>query len=132
MVFDTALLPARVRRLFHPRRGCRGAASAAGPDAERRYEVTGILDPDEAVGSSGPTGLQLILCQGDRCEQQSFQVTAQGEGYDVCLLASDPDPRSGSSLLPELDPPPGPRRGWLDRELPKHAFTVLLFYRGFW
>ncbi|MAI25668.1 MAG: hypothetical protein CMN75_06505 [Spirochaeta sp.] len=96
------------------------------------FEVTGILDPDEAVGSSGPTGLQLILCQGDRCEQQSFQVTAQGEGYDVCLLASDPDPRSGSSLLPELDPPPGPRRGWLDRELPKHAFTVLLFYRGFW
>ena len=96
------------------------------------FEVTGILDPDEAVGSSGPTGLQLILCQGDRCEQQSFQVTAQGEGYDVCLLASDPDPRSGSLLLPELDPPPGPRRGWLDRELPKHAFTVLLFYRGFW
>ena len=96
------------------------------------FEVTGILDPDEAVGSSGPTGLQLILCQGDRCEQQSFQVTAQGEGYDVCLLASDPDPRSGSSLLPELDPPPGPRRGWLDRELPKHASPVLLFYRGFW
>ena len=29
------------------------------------FEVTGILDPDEAVGSSGPTGLQLILCQGD-------------------------------------------------------------------
>ena len=96
------------------------------------FEVTGILDPDEAVASSGPTGLQLILCQGDRCEQQSFQVTEQGEGYDVRLLASDPDPGSGSSLLPELDPPPGPRRGWLDRELPKHAFTVLLFYRGFW
>ena len=96
------------------------------------FEVTGILDPDEAVASSGSRALQLILCQGDRCEQQSFQVTEQGEGYDVRLLASDPDPRSGSSLLPELDPPPGSRRGWLDRELPKHAFTVLLFYRGFW
>jgi hypothetical protein len=32
----------------------------------------------------------------------------------------------------ELDPPPGPRRGWLDRTLDRHAFTVVLFYRGFW
>ena len=39
---------------------------------------------------------------------------------------------SSAPVQAELDPPPGPRRGWLDSVLGKHAFVVLVFYRGFW
>ena len=96
------------------------------------FEVTGIVNPEDSVSSSGSRSLRLILCHGDRCEPRSFEVTEQGDGYEVALLDSEASMISGSSPPPELDPPPGPRRGWLDRELPKQAFTVLLFYRGFW
>ena len=31
-----------------------------------------------------------------------------------------------------LDPPVGVRRTWLDDQLTKHDFILLLFYRGLW
>jgi hypothetical protein len=46
-------------------------------------------------------------------------------------LLRDETPEVGSPA-PLLDPPAGVRAGWLDQVPPKHAFTVLLFYRGFW
>lgn len=99
---------------------------------ESPFEVTGILDPEAALASSGGRALRLILCSGERCEQQSFEVTPLGEGYEVALLEAEPSSLSEASTLAELDPPPGPRRAWLDGALEKHAFVVLLFYRGFW
>ena len=54
------------------------------------FEVTGILDPDEALGTSGPRALRLILCGGDRCEQRSFRVDQDGEGYAVSFLDDTP------------------------------------------
>jgi hypothetical protein len=96
------------------------------------FEVTGILDPEVALESSGTRELRLILCGGDRCEQRSFRVTAKGDRYDVALLDVAPS-ASDEGLTPaELDPPPGARRGWLDRVLGQHAFIVLVFYRGYW
>ncbi|MEM7412082.1 MAG: hypothetical protein AAF430_17775 [Myxococcota bacterium] len=94
------------------------------------FEVTGILDPDAALASAGARELRLVLCGGDRCEQQSFRVTPSDAGYEV-QLADDAAPVSGSPQA-ELDPPPGARRSWLDRALSQHAFVVLVFYRGFW
>jgi hypothetical protein len=93
------------------------------------FEVTGILDPEVSLAQDGPRALRLVLCGGDRCEQRSFRVSAGAAGYDVAFL-DEPTPSGG--LQAELDPPPGPLRGWLDRALPKHRFTVLVFYRGFW
>ena len=37
---------------------------------DERFEVTGILDPEAALGSAGPRDLRLVLCGGDRCEQR--------------------------------------------------------------
>jgi hypothetical protein len=95
------------------------------------FEVTGILDPESALGAPGPRELRLVLCGGDRCEQRSFRVTAKGDGHDVVLLDDDSGLHDGHTPA-ELDPPPGARRGWLDRILTRHAFVVLLFYRGYW
>ena len=93
------------------------------------FEVTGILDPEPALEASGTRELRLVLCGGDRCEQRSFRVTANGDDYDVTLL--DNDQAAAEEQTPaELDPPPGARRGWLDHTLTQHAFVVLVFYRG--
>ena len=97
------------------------------------FEVTGILDPDDALASDTPRELKLVLCGGDRCEQRSFRVATGAAGQEVGFLddeapVMDPD----AERQAELDPPPGPRRSWLDRTLDRHDFTVVLFYRGFW
>ena len=94
------------------------------------FQPTGIVDPDAALESKGVRDLRLVLCGGGRCEQRSFRVAENGVGYEVALL--DEAPAEGNVELPELDPPPGARRSWLDRVLEKHAFVVLVFYRGFW
>ncbi len=96
------------------------------------FEVTGIVDPETALSASGPRELRLVLCGGDRCEQRSFRVTAGSDGYDVALLDDAMAEASGIQTPAELDPPPGARRGWLDRVLGRHAFVVLVFYRGYW
>ncbi len=93
------------------------------------FEVTGILEPERALSSAGPRALRLVLCGGDRCEQRSFRVSGSTAGYDVAFLD---EPASEAAVPAELDPPPGPLRGWLDRTLARHRFTVLVFYRGFW
>jgi hypothetical protein len=45
--------------------------------------VTGIVDPEDSLQTSGPRELRLVLCGGDRCEQRLFRVTARGDGYEV-------------------------------------------------
>ena len=96
------------------------------------FEVTGILDPQAALEASGSRDLHLILCGGDRCERRSFRVTESGSGYDVTAVEDDPALGTEGQAPARLDPPPGARRGWLDRVLTQHAFVVLVFYRGFW
>lgn len=97
------------------------------------FDVTGIVDPEQSLGAHGDEGreLRLVLCGGDRCEQRSFRVSEGGGGYAVSLL-DDPAGVDGAGPAPELDPPPGARRGWLDAARQRHAFVLLVFYRGYW
>ena len=106
---------------------------------ESDFKLTGIVDPEESLEPDAETGereLQLILCgiqQGqDVCLRERFRVRPIEEegGFDVTHVA-EPSPEIGSPA-PLLDPPTGVRAGWLDGVLPKHAFVVLVFYRGFW
>lgn len=97
------------------------------------FEVTAILDPDVALSSASPRELKLVLCGGDRCEQRSFHVAQGTAGAGVGFLEDEGSVASAAGeSQAELDPPPGPRRSWLDRTLDRHAFSVILFYRGFW
>lgn len=96
------------------------------------FEVTGILDPEAALASDAPRELKLVLCGGDRCEQRSFRVAKGAAGREVGFLEDETPVAGEAERQAELDPPPGPRRGWLDRTLDRHDFTVVLFYRGFW
>ena len=95
------------------------------------FEVTGIVDPDASLSTRGARELRLVLCGGELCEQHTFRVSRGQDGLAVALQ-EDSSPSEPDALPAELDPPPGARRSWLDAELAKHAFVVLVFYRGFW
>ena len=106
-------------------------------ERESEFKVTGIVDPEE-VGdqdsASTSREIQLILCGTqdghEVCLRERFKVTPASAGFDVIHLG-DNSPELGSPA-PMLDPPAGVREGWLDTVIGKHAFVVLVFYRGFW
>jgi hypothetical protein len=102
----------------------------ASADAQgQNFQVTGIIDPDEAL--AGSDELRLILCGGDRCEQRSFRVSGAIDSWAVEPLEK-PAEEGDKKPIAKLDPPPGAHYSWIDRALSQHSFVVLLFYRGFW
>ena len=92
------------------------------------FEVTGIVDPPEAAATGA--ALRLVLCGHGTCRQETFRVQGFGPNQQIEWLNQPED--AITQGVAELDPPPGPRRTWLDETSAKHDFTVLLFYRGFW
>lgn len=94
----------------------------------RSFHVTGVVDPELAERSPGVAhDLTLILCDGDLCVREQVRVRPMGGGWEVASAgAVSVDPPA------ELDPKPGARLGWLDAAVARHAFVVLVFYRGFW
>jgi len=96
------------------------------------FEVTGIVEPEAALDASGTREIRLVLCGGDRCECRSFSVTEKEGSYEIALLDDDPAAEVQGSLPAELDPPPGALRRWLDVVQNRHAFVLLIFYRGYW
>ena len=107
-------------------------AALAWINRERRsdFRLTGLVDPEEALSAAdqgGPLRLGLVLCQGDVCLREQVIAERDGDGYRVRSADADDE------VVPaHLDPPVGVRSGWLDEQLAKHAFVVLVFYRGFW
>ena len=92
------------------------------------FEVTGIVDPPQGGGEGRE--LRLVLCGDGTCRQETFRVTSVSGTSQVDWLSGYRV--DGSEGVAELDPPPGARRDWIDEIAGKHAFTLLLFYRGFW
>ncbi len=94
----------------------------------RRFQVSGVVDPESAERTaSEPHELTLILCDGDLCVREQVRVYPAGAGFEV-------ESADGACQDPpaQMDPLPGVRRGWLEGALARHAFAVLVFYRGFW
>ena len=96
---------------------------------DNAFEVTGIVDAEHSLASTGSKELRLVLCGGDTCQQKSFNVSIADEGFDVSLAVKK---AVQGEVQPELDPPPGARNPWLDSVINKHKFVILVFYRGFW
>ena len=94
-----------------------------------QFRLTGLVDPDTAVGrvTGQPIELGLILCEGDHCVREQVRVEATGQGFEVSAVEAET-----SVIPPHLDPPLGVRQRWLDDQLGKYSLIVLLFYRGLW
>jgi hypothetical protein len=61
------------------------------------------------------------------CLRQQVRIQTHSEGFQVSAIEAE-----DTVIPPHLDPPVGVRTSWLDEQLAKHAFIVLLFYRGLW
>ena len=96
---------------------------------DQNYELTGLVDYDDALAANAGDGYEmgLILCDGEICAREEIRVQPVAEGYEFSL--AETPKREIPSLL---DPPEGVRKNWLDSVLVKHEFVVLLFYRGLW
>lgn len=108
------------------------AAAVAWLSHERghSFSVTGIVDPEEirARRNGGALELGLVLCDGDLCVRENVCVRPTPTGFDFSLPAD----AAGEDPPAEVDPLPGVRKDWLATQLARHAFVVLVFYRGFW
>jgi hypothetical protein len=109
-------------------------AAVAWLNAERGadFHLTGLIDPEHAVSTRAADAdaaldLGLVLCQDEQCRRERVRIEPNGDGFRVSSLEE-----SVASTDPTTDPPAGVRSGWLDEQLSRHAFVVLVFYRGFW
>lgn len=92
-----------------------------------RYELTGLVDVDEVKDTSLPFEMGLVLCDGEICAREQVRVMPEGDAYRFDFVEL-----TAPEIPPLLDPPEGLRSKWLDEQLKKYEFVVLLYYRGLW
>ena len=96
---------------------------------DAHFQLTGLVGADVALAAKPGEAVELglILCDGEFCLRQQVQVQPDGDGYQFNAVAA------GDAVIPaHLDPPQGIRQRWLEERLAKHAFVIILFYRGLW
>ena len=93
------------------------------------FKLTGVVDADEALAAPADAAVEfgLVLCEDEMCLREQVRVERQDGRFQVSAVEAAP-----SLIPPLLDPPAGVRRDWLDRQLGKHEFALLLVYRGLW
>lgn len=96
---------------------------------EASYKLAGLVDPDLSwqPQTGMPMDMALVLCDNETCAREQVRVQLRGDGYQIAAIAAE-----DALIPPHLDPPMNVRRGWLDAQMHKHKFIVLVFYRGFW
>lgn len=90
------------------------------------FTLTGLADTPEP--GNAPAQLALVLCDGELCAREDIRLHAgEEQGFRFELVEAPPD-----GIPPLLDPPVGMRATWLEEQLEKFEFMLLLFYRGRW
>ena len=93
------------------------------------FKLTGVVDADAALAAPADAAVEfgLVLCEEEVCLREQVRVERRDGGFEVSAVEAAP-----SLIPPLLDPPAGVRRDWLERQLGKHEFALLLVYRGLW
>ena len=91
------------------------------------YELTGLVGTQDIQSTSETFELGLVLCDGEICAREQIKFTPKDKGYEFEYAES-----ASPEIPPLLDPPEGIRSTWIDDQLKKYEFIVLLYYRGLW
>ncbi len=91
------------------------------------YELTGLAEAPRTATFESPAELGLVLCDGDLCSREQIRITGSDGGWQF-----EPAEAPVAEIPPLLDPPVGVRSRWLEAQLEKFEFVLLLFYRGRW
>lgn len=93
------------------------------------FRLTGLVDAERALAAKPgePFELGLVLCEDELCLREQVRIEPAGTGFRVAGVEA-----AAAAIPARLDPPAGVRRDWLDRQLGRHTFVLLLFYRGLW
>lgn len=106
-------------------------AALAWINAQRdaQFKLTGLVDPDLdwRPDDGEPTKLGLVLCENEMCAREQVRIQKHGDQFQVAAAET-----VDTLIPPHLDPPAGVRENWLDEQMSKHGFIVIVFYRGFW
>ena len=104
-----------------------GAVDWINTKYQANFELTGLADTKIPTDIKTPFELGVVLCDGEICDRKqiAFQPSETGLEFSVIDLIEPAVP-------PLLDPPEGNRVGWLDQQLEKFEFVLLLYYRGLW
>lgn len=93
------------------------------------FKLTGLVDPEAALAAAPGEAMEfgVVLCEDDVCLREQVRVEVAGSHFAVSAVDS------ADTLVPALlDPPVGVRSTWLDDQLARYDFILLLFYRGRW
>mgnify|MGYP001173683085 FL=1 len=94
---------------------------------ETNFELTGLADTKTPADVETPFELGVVLCDGEICDRKQIRFQPSADGFEFSVLdLAEP------SVPALLDPPEGNRIGWLDQQLEKFEFVLLLYYRGLW
>ena len=94
---------------------------------ETSFELTGLADTKTPTDVETPFELGVVLCDGEICDRKQIRFRPSAAGFEFSVLdLAEP------SVPALLDPPEGNRVGWLDQQLEKFEFVLLLYYRGLW
>ncbi|MEM7100912.1 MAG: hypothetical protein AAF541_21820 [Pseudomonadota bacterium] len=99
---------------------------------DRDYELTGLADLELDIDVAEPFELSLILCDGETCAARRIAFTPSQPGYSKSGFSMTQVPDTEPDIPALLDPPEGLRSGWVDEQLAKFEFILLLYYRGRW
>ena len=93
------------------------------------FAVTGLVGEGKALEASAGESFELglVLCDGDICTREQVRFKPVQGRYEFSFAET-----AKLEVPPLLNPPPGMRTTWLDEQLQKHEFLLLLFYRGRW
>ena len=96
---------------------------------QQNFELTGVVDYENALRAAAdePIELGIVLCDGEICTREQVQIIPTNSDYEVNLQEA-----VARDIPPLLDPPEGVRTKWLQEQLNKYEFVLLLFYRGLW
>ena len=91
------------------------------------YDLTGLAASPADPTIDGSIEMGIVLCDGDICARKQVLVQPHAYGFNVAPVAL-----SEAEIPALLDPPVGVRSQWLEAQLERCEFVLLLFYRGRW